>query len=134
MGKKIDVKLEKVEIVLENCEVFTFSGQGIGIELGGIGKSVWGDKLEFDTAKYAKIVIAKDAKATGGWDNEKWQDRIHKDITQIHLTYTGGFSFGYHLDWDIEKSEYENAYETDTENENVKIYTIGSPRWRKLYE
>jgi len=134
MKKKVDVDLTKVEIVLENCEVFTFDACDVTVLVGGLGASFWSGDFVFDNAKYAKIYINKDAKASGGWENEAWQDRIHKDITQVHLHFEDGSSVGYHLDWDIETSDYENSYEEDTENELQKIYTICNPKWKEIYE
>ena len=90
-------------------------------------KSIWGEII-FKTAKDACIFIDKKATASGGWDNEKWQDRIHQDITQIHINYTDGTTEGYHLDWDIETSDYRNSYETDIDDGNSMIYIVSKTK------
>lgn len=134
MKKEIESDLTTVEIVLENCEVFTFDACDISVIVKGLGKSFWSGDFVYNTAKYAQIYIKKSAEASGGWENEKWQDRIRQDIAQVHLNFADGSSLGYHLDWDIEGSDYENSYEEDTENEVEKVYTICNPKWKEIYE
>lgn len=115
-------KIEIVEIVLENCEVFAFEAKDVNIQLRGVGKNVWGES-SLTMVKEAYIQIEKDAIASGGWDNEKWQDRIHHDITQVWLNYSDGSQEGYHVNWS-DKSDYKNYYQSEWEDKFTKNYFI----------
>lgn len=115
-------KLKTIDIVLENCESFSFDAKYVDIQLRGIGKHIWGENC-FTRVKEAYIQIEKNVVASGGWDNEKWQDRIHHDITQIWLNYEDGSEEGYHVTWS-DKSDYENYYQSEWEDKFTKHYFI----------
>lgn len=117
------MKIKSIELVLENCEVFKFDIKDITVKLEGVGLSIWGESIQLNTVEHAFVIVNKEAKAKGNWDNDDWAKRIHKDITQIHINYDNGSSIGYHLDWDTD-SEYENPYETDIDKGDVMYYII----------
>ena len=115
-------KVKSVDIVLENCEVYNFNADDVNVQLRGLGRNVWGAD-DFLIAKEAHIQIKRNAVGSGGWDNDKWQDRIHHDITQVWFNYSDGTQVGYHLSWS-DKSEYENYYQSEWEDKFYKNYFI----------
>ena len=120
-------KIKFIDIVLENCEVFTFDAKDVNLTLEGLGRS-YHNGYKFNTVKDAMIIINKSATASGGWDNKDWKERISKDITQIWVYYSDVDCVGYHLDWDIEKNEYKNTYEKDKDLGNVMCYIVSKKK------
>ena len=118
-------KVKKIEIVLENCEVYEFDGKDASIVVEGLGEHIYGGDV-FEVAKHTCILIDKDAKAIGDFDNADWQGRIHKDITQVHLHYESGENECYYTDWG--DSEYENEYETDIDDGDRMVYVISKEK------
>lgn len=124
-GKMMKRAVKSVDITLENCESYEFDAKDISVRFKGLGRSLaYGS--DYLTAEETEICINKEAKATGGWGDGKWQNRIHKDITQIHINYTDGTSQGYFVNWG--EGEYENEYETDEEDQFHKIYIISKKK------
>ena len=122
------MKVKYYDIVLENCESYRFESSGLDVYLEGLGLHYFGTE-SYKVAKHAMVCIEKQAKAIAlDEDSRPWQERIDRDITQIHIFYDNGESETYHLDWDMEYSDYENAYETDIDEPFRKIYIISKTK------
>ena len=119
-------KIKSFELVLENCEVYTFDADKVDVRLNKIGKHFWGKDV-LQTAEEALIIIQKDCSYTGGWEDEKWFNRIHQDITQVWFKYEDGTEEGYHLDW-CDDVKYENIYETDFDDGDRMIYIVSKTK------
>lgn len=115
-------EIKSYEIVLENCECFEFDPKDVMIEFDGLGKHFYGYD-EFTCVEHTLIGIHRKAKAKGGWENERWQDRIDKDITQIHVNYSDGSSICFWPKW-CDDSDYENSFETDIKGHPLMLYYI----------
>ena len=120
------VRAKIVEIVLENCEVFTFNADDVSIVMDGLSFRQF-KGLAVYRVKKASIKIDGKAKASGGWKDERWQDRICRDITQVWIGYDNGESQGFFIPWgDVD--EYENSLEKDSIEKTYTgmeyVYTI----------
>lgn len=113
---------DKVELVLENCEAYTFDIEDVDLYIDGLGEHWFGND-KFIKAEHIAIVIHGDAKAEkmDDLDDESdWQHRIDKDITQIHLD---GKCY-----WPVWEGDYENIYETDIVRPDAHIYIMSKSR------
>lgn len=104
-------KLVKVDVVLENCEAYTFEAKDINLQVQNLGFNIWG-KDPFLKAEHIMLEIYDDAKAIEqDKDSEPWQKRIDRDITQIHLHFENGETIILWPEWS--DSDYENDFEKD---------------------
>lgn len=116
-------KIEKIDIVLENCEAYTFSAKDVNLVAQNLGLNVWGDS-PFLKAEHIMLMIKKQAKAISqDEDSEPWQQRIDRDITQIHLHFENGKTIVLWPEWG-EDDSYENSLETDLDTPNDKTIII----------
>lgn len=115
--------MDLIEIVLENCECYTFKREDVSILLDGIGRHIFGT-TDLQTVEHCLIRIDNKAKCANeleDWQSD-WQTRIHKDITQVHIN-----GECYYVEWSDE-SDYENDYETDIDTSFDKMYIISKTR------
>ena len=123
--------LKSVEIVLENCEVYQFKPENVYTILRNIGKTVDGISTRL-TVEEVAIYIKKNAKAEHEDWQGAWDERINRDITQIHFNYEN-YSDCYFVSW-ADGSDYENAYEKDFDRPFDKVFVISAnPEAHKRY-
>lgn len=129
------IELEKVDVVLENCEAYTFKAEDINLQVQNLGFNIWG-KDPFMKAEHIMLEINEKAEAINqDPDSESWQKRIDRDITQIHLHFTNGSQIILWPTWCTD-DEYENSFEKDIveyqpAHETMQRYYIISPTKRK---
>lgn len=123
-------KLVRVDVVLENCEYYSFKAAGLSIYLDGYWKHCFG-KTTYIGFNHIAIVIEDKVEVlnNGTYDKEDWQYRIDRDITQIELHYSDGTMERVFVDW-CEDSDYENMFETDIKEPFRHIYIISRTKKR----
>ena len=121
-------KSELVEIVLENCDVYGFRRDDLGIYLDGLGKHYFGSS-EFDTVEHCAIVFHerpnKEIKVVTYDEavDKDWWGRIKRnpDITQIHIN-----GQAYYVKW--ADDEWNNKFQTNLDEREQKVVIISKTR------
>lgn len=127
---KAERKPIRIDVVLENCEFFSFDAKSVAIWLNGLNKHIFGTTT-YNNVSHTALVIEDTVKVleNGTCDKEDWQKRIHRDITQIEVYYDNGEMDRYFVDWCME-SDYENAYQKDIKEPFRHIYIISRTKKR----
>ena len=135
---KVQRKLKQLDIVFENCEIFSIKPQDIVIlSLQDLSKDIVingfqyedGEECLFDTCKECVLVLNQNGlKTLGGFDEEKitLEERLqYKDITHLDLIYENGENNYISVPWeDCGDNQYMNKYQnnlytTDMEDNEV---------------
>lgn len=119
-------KIKSYEVVLENCDSFEFDAKYVSAYIVQIGRSYFGH-YALPTAEHAAIMIEKRAKSYNVWGDD-WKKRIDRDITQLHINYEDGTHEEFHLNWDIETSDYVNSFEKDIDDGDRMVYIVSATK------
>lgn len=114
-----------MDIVLENCEVYSFDEKDTAVYFDGFSRHIFSGK-NYDSVKHTCLILPKSAQAKAFHDiSDDWQKRIPKDGGDIVT-----IDFGeqrYWVDWD-DKNEYSNRYQQVIEDDDRYIIIISKTR------
>jgi hypothetical protein len=128
------MQIKKIELVLENCEVFTFNRDEIGhFAMEGITRTIArrasnsiGDSLicahlSLSLHRKANTENADVTKFSEGLDLEEWAGtpferiRSSQDLVAVAVTYEDGTEEEIYVDWDLTQHN-QNPYQTNVVN------------------
>ena len=124
-GNRMQKQIEKIELLLENCEIITVEGKHIGdLQIENIVYSINRMACNYIAERFLcqsfSMSIHRDSALNtkmeftlGEVDEERNPiQRIHdhKDIVSVHIHFSDGIEKHIYVKWDGE-SEYENKYQ-----------------------
>lgn len=139
-----DKEIKEVDIVFENCEVYTVPADciyrmtiddikfALTMHYNGLNEyKKPGNVTDFTSCEYASIILNKKGlECTSNWDemdDEKilLKERIkHNDITQLDIVYTDDTHINILVPWEDGNSEYDNKYQHNYIKDDMIVVDI----------